>query len=250
MSTMRSTSSVQPTALPMAGIPSCLGEGGARGRALLVVGAARARQLIDPGHVSSGLLPPRYSRTDREHAHPGSQGMATRPPRGGKPRGHPAPGPSRPLRVTSQTGQLGSNEPNAPVWCRRARLRVHDRIGGRASRGPSSSPVALVPRMMVAENPRPVMPEALMPGCPPDLCATRHAARHLEVTTACRPASGAVAWLPGDRDAARQPGMVATALQREAGPRKISVLLHAIIQTQDRVGSASILLASVYVSVI
>jgi hypothetical protein len=107
-----------------------------------------------------------------------------------------------------------------------------------------------MPGMMVTENPGPVMPEALMPGRPPDLCAARHAARHLEVTTARRTASGAVAWLPGDRDAARQPGMVATALQREAGPRKVSVLLHAIIQTQERVELTSIPLASFYASVI
>src|SRR5215469_8370100 len=88
--------------------------------------------------------------------------------------------------------------------------------------------------MMVTEDPGPVMPEALMPGCPPDLCTTRRAARHLQVTAACSPARRAVARLPGDGDTARQPGMVTPALQWKARPRKGTVLLHWIIQTQHR----------------
>ncbi len=92
-------------------------------------------------------------------------------------------------------------------------------------------PAALVTWMMVTENPGPVISEALMPGCPPDLCASRHAARHLEVTAARSTAGRTVAWLPGDRDAARPPGMVTPALLRKARPRKYTVLLHDVIQT-------------------
>ncbi len=96
---------------------------------------------------------------------------------------------------------------------------------------PARCPAALVTWMMVTENPGPVISEALMPGCPPDLCASRHAARHLEVTAARSTAGRAVASFPGDRDTARQPGMVTPAFQRKAGPRKDTFLLHGIIQT-------------------
>ena len=112
-------------------------------------------------------------------------------------------------------------------------------VSGPNEVAPAPPGLTLVTRMMVAENPGPVMPETLMPGRPPDFCAAWRVAGHLEVTAASGVTGRAVTRLPGDRDAAWPPGMVTTALLWKARPRITAVLFHYVIQTHTRIWVAA-----------
>ena len=65
---------------------------------------------------------------------------------------------------------------------------------------------------------------------PPGLLAIRSIAPDLDVTVACALGGRTVAWYPGDRDSARLPGMVETALCRTCRTS------HLVSRTQFRVG--------------